>query len=87
MADVHVESVQLHESLAQVRPADVLDNGITDKEGVDDVQAPLAQPKQPDKTRTKGKDAVPSLSYFKLFRSCYVSCLSIAAQSCSDRSK
>ena len=87
MADVHVESLHLHESLAQVRPADVLDNGITKKEGIDEVQAPLAQPKQPDKPKAKDKDAVPSLSYFKLFRSCYFSCLNIGAQSCSDTSK
>lgn len=87
MADVHAESLQLHESLAQVRPADVLDNGITNKEGVDEVQAPLAQPKQPDKSKAKDKVAVPSLSYFKLFRSSFFSRLNIATQSCSDTSK
>lgn len=84
MADVHAETLQLHESLAQVRPGDVLDNGITKKQGVDEVQAPLAQPKQPNKTKAKGKDTVPSVSYFKLFRLCYFSCPNIAAQSCSD---
>ena len=71
MTHVHldVESLQINPA-AQLRPADVLDNGITKKEGVDEVRLPHAQPKQPDKTKTKGKDAVPSVPYFKLFRWC-----------------
>ena len=71
MADVHsvdVDSLQINPA-AQIRPAEALDNGVTNKEGVDEVQPPNAQPKQPGKTKTKGKDAVPSVPYFKLFRS------------------
>lgn len=64
-----VESLQINPA-AELRPADVLDNGITNKEGVDEVLSPHAQLKQPSKTKTKGKDAVPSVPYFKLFRWC-----------------
>ena len=66
---VDLDSVQINPA-AQLRPADVLDNGITNKEGVDEVQSPHAEPKQPGKTKTKGTDAVPSIPYFKLFRLC-----------------
>lgn len=71
MTHVHVdvESLQINPA-AQIRPADVLDNGITKKEGVDEVQTPQPQPKPPGKAKTKGKDAVPSVPYLKLFRSC-----------------
>ena len=66
---VDVESLQINPA-AQIRPADVLDNGITNKEGVDEVQSLYAQPKQLGKAKTKGEEAVPSVPYFKLFRSC-----------------
>ena len=67
-----LNSLQINERQVPMptRPADVLDNGITRKEGVDEVYPSHAQPKQRDKSKTKGKEAVPSVPYFKLFRSC-----------------
>ena len=69
----HLESVQINDTLAQLRPANVLDNGITRGEGVDAVNTSdksQANPKAPDKvnSKAKAKETVPSVPYFKLFR-------------------
>ena len=66
MTNTHLEPPQINETLAQLRPADVLDNGITRKYGVDEVQVPQAE--QPDKTQPKSKEATPSIPYYRLYR-------------------
>ena len=69
----HLESVQISDTLAQLGPSNVLDNGITRGEGVDAVNTTddlQANPKAPDKlkSKAKAKETVPSVPYFKLFR-------------------
>lgn len=66
MTNIHLDSPQSNESLGQLRPADVLDNGIARKYGVDEVQVP--QSRQPDKVQPKSKEATPSVPYYKLYR-------------------
>lgn len=77
MTNTPLDSPQINETLAQLRPADVLDNGITRKVGVDEVQIPLAQPTEPTKAKNKSKEAMPSVPYYKLYR--YTSTLQAAA--------
>ena len=62
----HLESVQINDTLAQLRPADVLDNGITRNDGVENNINAQDGSKQP---KTKSKEAVPTVAYYKLFRS------------------
>lgn len=69
----HLETVQINDTLAQLRPSNVLDNGITRGDGVDTVNTTdgsQANPKAPDKlkSKAKAKETVPSVPYFKLFR-------------------
>ena len=63
----HLEDLQINDTLAQLRPTNVLDNGITNEEGVDQVNTHV-EPNQPKKAKAKSKEAKLSVSYFKLFR-------------------
>lgn len=64
----HLQDLQINDTLAQLCPATVLDNGITKEEGVDQVHSTLADPKQPNKEKAKTKAATSSVPYYKLFR-------------------
>ncbi len=61
-------SLQINDTLAQLRPADVLDDGITNEEGGDHVPEPDSKPDASDKVADKPKEATAMVPYYKLFR-------------------
>lgn len=61
-------SLQINDTLAQLRPADVLNNGVTKEVGVDSVPEPETKPDGPDKAVDRVKEKAPMVPYYKLFR-------------------
>ena len=66
MTSVHLEGT-LAETLPHLRPAEVIDNGVTNEADVDKVPEQTAKP-DADKAGKKSKEATPTVPYFRLFR-------------------
>lgn len=63
----NMASTQINDTLAQLRPADVVDNGITNAVDVDKVPQSVADA-VPDKATEKPKEATSTVPYYRLFR-------------------
>ena len=64
----HLENTQIKETLAQLRPAEILQNTVTKQHVVDDVHIAVTNPDSPDKAKAERKEKAASVPYYKLFR-------------------